>query len=180
MTHSSKSSSTAYKPRKRWLTVTAIAGVLLLLGFFLWRAVGLKPQPPDSSTEGMVWIPGGAFWMGSEDGQTDEKPVHKVMSKGFWMDKTEVTNEQFGRFVKETGYTTTAERNPDPKDFPGCAAGKPGGRGHCFCASARRSAARQSLCLVAVSGWRKLAPTGRSWLNSGGKRETSGGSGELG
>ena len=119
MTHSSKSSSIANKPRKRWLTVTAIAGLLLLVGFLMWRAVGLKPPPPDSSTEGMVWIPAGAFWMGSEEGQSDEKPVHRVAVEGFWMDKTEVTNEQFGRFVKETGYTTTAEQKPDPRDFPG-------------------------------------------------------------
>ena len=119
MTHSSKSSFTAYKPRKRWLTITAVTGVLLLLGFFLWRTVGLKTQRPDSSTEGMIWIPGGAFSMGSEDGQTDEKPVHRVSVEGFWMDKTEVTNEQFRRFVQETGYTTTAELRPDPKDFPG-------------------------------------------------------------
>ena len=119
MTHSSRSNSAVDKSRKRLLSGTTIAGLLLLLGFFMWRAVGLKPPPPDSSTEGMVWIPGGAFWMGSEEGQSDEKPVHRVAVEGFWMDKTEVTNEQFGRFVKETGYTTTAERNPDPRDFPG-------------------------------------------------------------
>jgi formylglycine-generating enzyme required for sulfatase activity len=35
------------------------------------------------------------------------------------MDRTEVTNEQFARFVKATGYVTIAERKPDPKDFPG-------------------------------------------------------------
>ena len=37
---------------------------------------------------------------------------------GFWMDRTEVTNRQFARFVKETAYVTIAERKPDPKDFP--------------------------------------------------------------
>jgi formylglycine-generating enzyme required for sulfatase activity len=34
------------------------------------------------------------------------------------MDETEVTNEQFGKFIKATGYITVAERKPDPKDFP--------------------------------------------------------------
>ncbi|MBM3838073.1 MAG: formylglycine-generating enzyme family protein [Verrucomicrobia bacterium] len=67
----------------------------------------------------MAWIPGGTFWMGSEDGLPDEKPVHQVSVDGFWMDKTEVTNEQFEEFVKATGYITLAERKPDPKDFPG-------------------------------------------------------------
>src|SRR5687767_10236115 len=72
----------------------------------------------NSSTEGMVWIPSGAFVMGSETGQADEKPVHQVELPGFWMDKTEVTNEEFARFVKATGYVTWAERTPSAKDFP--------------------------------------------------------------
>ncbi|MBI2949597.1 MAG: formylglycine-generating enzyme family protein [Verrucomicrobia bacterium] len=67
----------------------------------------------------MVWVPGGTFWMGSEDGLPDEKPVHQVTVEGFWMDKTEVTNEQFEEFVNATSYVTLAERKPDPKDFPG-------------------------------------------------------------
>jgi formylglycine-generating enzyme required for sulfatase activity len=70
-------------------------------------------------TEGMVWIPPGTFWMGSEHGQSDERPVHQLSVDGFWIDKTEVTNAQFAWFVRETGYVTTAEQRPDPKDFPG-------------------------------------------------------------
>ena len=38
---------------------------------------------------------------------------------GFFLDKTEVTNEQFERFVQATGYVTVAERIPSPEDFPG-------------------------------------------------------------
>jgi hypothetical protein len=34
------------------------------------------------------------------------------------MDKTEVTNEQFTRFVKATGYVTVAERKPRAEDYP--------------------------------------------------------------
>ncbi|HSH93408.1 MAG TPA: formylglycine-generating enzyme family protein, partial [Roseimicrobium sp.] len=76
--------------------------------------------PKDSSwTNGMVWIPGGVFLMGSEKGQADEKPVHEVEVDGFWIDRTEVTNEEFLKFVKATGYVTVAERKPDAKDFPG-------------------------------------------------------------
>jgi formylglycine-generating enzyme len=70
----------------------------------------------------MVWIPGGTFSMGSaseETRQSDEKPVHKVTLSGFWMDKTEVTNEQFEKFVRATGYVTTAERPPRAEDYPG-------------------------------------------------------------
>ncbi len=71
-----------------------------------------------SGTNGMVWIPAGTFLMGAEDGQADEKPVHRVTVEGFWMDQTEVTNEEFEKFTKATGHVTTAERKPEAKDFP--------------------------------------------------------------
>lgn len=75
---------------------------------------------PGPAPEGMVWIPGGEFSMGSEDPEMlDARPFHRVAVDGFWMDQTEVTNEEFARFVKATGYVTVAERKPDPKDFPG-------------------------------------------------------------
>jgi len=63
---------------------------------------------------GMVWIPGGDFLMGSDDSlsREDEGPRHKVRVSGFWMDATEVTNEQFAKFVEATGYVTTAEKAP--------------------------------------------------------------------
>ena len=38
---------------------------------------------------------------------------------GFWIDEHPVTNAQFRRFVKDTGYVTWAERFPDPADLPG-------------------------------------------------------------
>jgi formylglycine-generating enzyme required for sulfatase activity len=60
----------------------------------------------------MVWIPGGWFWMGSDE-FPETQPIHKVYVDGFWMDRTEVTNTQFAAFVKATGYVTVAERKPD-------------------------------------------------------------------
>jgi formylglycine-generating enzyme required for sulfatase activity len=89
--------------------------------------------PPGAAPEGMVWIPGGEFSMGAEDppnmldgvGMQDTKdsqPVHRVSVGGFWMDATEVTNEQFARFVKTTGYRTVAEQTPRAEDFPGAPA----------------------------------------------------------
>jgi formylglycine-generating enzyme required for sulfatase activity len=48
----------------------------------------------------------------------DARPVHRVYVDPFWMDKTEVTNEQFARFVKATGYVTVAERKPTREEFP--------------------------------------------------------------
>jgi formylglycine-generating enzyme len=71
------------------------------------------------AVDGMVWIEGGEFDMGSDEPMfTDARPIHRVRVHDFWMDATEVTNTQFARFVRETGYTTVAERPLDPKQFP--------------------------------------------------------------
>ena len=89
-----------------------------------------NPSPvSDNPPAGMSWIPGGEFSMGSKDPRTvpdggseameDARPIHRVYVDGFWMDKTDVTNAQFARFVKATGYVTVAERKPSTKDFPG-------------------------------------------------------------
>ena len=83
------------------------------------------PAPPP----GMVTVPAGEFWMGTEEpAMTDARPVHRVWVDAFWMDRTEVTNEQFERFVSATKHVTVAERPLDPKDFPGVPADalKPG------------------------------------------------------
>jgi len=68
-----------------------------------------------SSHKGMVWIKAGTFMMGADNKQAadDEYPKHKVTVGGFWMDTTVVTNAEFAKFVKATGYVTTAERKPD-------------------------------------------------------------------
>jgi sulfatase modifying factor 1 len=76
--------------------------------------------PSGPAPAGMIWIPGGQFWMGTtEEQMTDARPWHRVYVDGYWMDKTEVTNEQFARFVKATGYVTVAERTPRAEDYPG-------------------------------------------------------------
>jgi len=51
----------------------------------------------------MVWIPGGTFKMGSNDGDHDEKPVHTVSLKSFAMGKYEVTFEEYDKFCEATG-----------------------------------------------------------------------------
>src|SRR5215208_6867713 len=58
----------------------------------------------------MVWIEGGSFLMGSEDGYPEEAPVREVAVEGFWIDRYAVTNRDWNGFVKETGHVTLAER----------------------------------------------------------------------
>jgi len=67
----------------------------------------------------MVWIPAGAFTMGSDDHYPEEAPAHRVRVDGFWIDRHPVTNADFAAFVRATGYVTLAERPADPADYPG-------------------------------------------------------------
>src|SRR5688500_11106578 len=67
----------------------------------------------------MVWIPEGTFLMGSDEHYAEEAPAHPVTVAGFWIDRTQVTNAAFRRFVKATGYVTLAERVPDDALYPG-------------------------------------------------------------
>jgi len=48
-----------------------------------------------------VHIPGGCFRMGSEDGSYDEKPVHRVCVKPFWMAKYEITQKQYEDIMRK-------------------------------------------------------------------------------
>lgn len=71
---------------------------------------GLRPE--------QVWVPGGRFVMGADDAYLEEAPAHAVAVTGFWIDRHEVTNAQFARFVAATGYRTVAERGLDPARHP--------------------------------------------------------------
>ncbi|QNI34860.1 formylglycine-generating enzyme family protein [Alloacidobacterium dinghuense] len=88
-----------------------------------------NPTPaPAKSPQGMAWIPGGEFSMGAQDppemddvgmkATVDSRPIHRVYVDGFFMDKTDVTNAEFEKFVKATGYVTVAERKPRAEDYP--------------------------------------------------------------
>jgi sulfatase modifying factor 1 len=89
-----------------------------------------NPAPPSNEVPaGMVWIPGGEFSMGAQDprgvpeggmqSMEDARPIHRVYVDGFWLDRTDVTNDEFARFVRATRYITVAERKPRPEDYPG-------------------------------------------------------------
>jgi formylglycine-generating enzyme required for sulfatase activity len=67
----------------------------------------------------MAWVPPGRFLMGSDAHYPEEAPAHWVDVEGFWMDRAPVTNAQFLKFVKATGYITQAERPADPAHYPG-------------------------------------------------------------
>jgi formylglycine-generating enzyme len=124
--------------KTRMKILSALPGICLLIPILTSAAPGETPgspmnpnrtPAPGAAPEGMVWISGGEFSMGSDasgealcslPGVTrDAQPIHRVYVDGFWMDKTEVTNEEFEKFAKATGYITVAERTPTTAEFPG-------------------------------------------------------------
>lgn len=61
-------------------------------------------QARTRSTRGMVFVEGGEFLMGADDGEEDERPAKRVFVAPYFIDRTEVTNEQYGKFVNATGH----------------------------------------------------------------------------
>ncbi len=82
----------------------------------------MSSSPPPAVPEGMIWIPGGEFLMGSDHHYQEERPQRSVYVDGFWMDTHLVTNRDFSSFVAATGYITLAEKAPDPAMYPGAPA----------------------------------------------------------
>jgi formylglycine-generating enzyme required for sulfatase activity len=105
-----------YQRLRTTLTLLLLGGAAFVVTFVLVR---LTRPGPSAVVEGMVWIPGGEFMMGTDAdlGWPDEKPAHRVRVNGFWMDETEVTNAQFRAFVEATGYVTTAEKPPNAEEI---------------------------------------------------------------
>lgn len=114
--------------RRRPLPLLAIAALLAACqresGAVLQAAQGPPHAPclghrarprlaPD--TGGMAFVPGGAFTMGAAAIRPEEGPPRTVRLAPFWIDRTDVTNDDFARFVRATGYVTDAERPLDPK-----------------------------------------------------------------
>jgi sulfatase modifying factor 1 len=76
---------------------------------------GYSGVPQDTGAmSGMVRIHEGRFLMGSDDHYHEEVFQHEVKISEFWIDRHDVTNAQFARFVQATQYVTVAERTPTP------------------------------------------------------------------
>ncbi|WCJ60395.1 formylglycine-generating enzyme family protein [Fontisphaera persica] len=102
-----------YCAGKRHL-MTAVALVMVMAiatGRELYAAAPAKSITAKDGAE-MVLVPAGPFLMGSLEGDADERPPHRVYLKAYYIDKYEVTHEQYARFLKATG------RKP-PVDWPG-------------------------------------------------------------
>jgi sulfatase modifying factor 1 len=102
---------TIHEKQRRWWT-EAIAG---MIGS---GAVESSRGGMVSGFREMVHVPGGRFFMGSAEFYPEEQPVVEAKVDDLWVDKHPVTNAEFRRFVKDTGWVTVAERAPEQEDFP--------------------------------------------------------------
>ncbi|MEP7272726.1 MAG: SUMF1/EgtB/PvdO family nonheme iron enzyme, partial [Acidobacteriota bacterium] len=118
------SASLAESPDRSKRALWQAGGILLcllvlfsLIAVIAWQEIAKRrgragPAPgttPTTSTtanpatpEGMIRIPGGTFNMGRDGGDVFERPVHSVTVAPFLIDRTEVTNEQYQKFITET------------------------------------------------------------------------------
>ena len=99
--------------RKPLLFVAAFLVVAIAAGLWLW--LGHRPstdtvQSTKESSEvpaappGMVYVSGGEFLMGSDDGSLPERPQHKVSVESFYIDQNEVTCAEYQKFILATGH----------------------------------------------------------------------------
>ena len=87
----------------RWvLPIPAVLVAVFLFGCAGLASRELTPRPEAASPEIMGLIPAGSFIMGATDGDSDEKPIHEVALKSFYMDVHEVTNAQYKVFADAT------------------------------------------------------------------------------
>jgi iron(II)-dependent oxidoreductase len=106
-------------PQGNSTMILAIIAVVVVLGlagvgiggYLLWRTkktpvvVNQPPieQPTPYKPE-LVKIDGGTFEMGRNVGPPQQRPAHAIQVQSFFMDKTEVTNQEYGEFVRETNH----------------------------------------------------------------------------
>ena len=89
---------------------------------FLFVCGSNKDGPPPGArgfphTNEIVLVPAGWFWMGSQNGEKDEQPVHRVWLDSFYIDRFPVTNARYDIFVSETNHPKSLYRdNPKCND----------------------------------------------------------------
>ena len=109
--------------RAAWQTgaiVICVIALGILIAIIAWQEIGRRrpradsgasgtvaasPSPPSpaAAPAGMVFIPGGTINMGREGGDEFERPTHSVTVAPFYIDRNEVSNEEYERFVTVTG-----------------------------------------------------------------------------
>jgi formylglycine-generating enzyme required for sulfatase activity len=89
----------------------ALAAAIFTLAAFL-----TSPLLP-AAADGIMLVQAGPFWMGRDDGPSDEAPLHRVFVRDFWIERHKVTNAEFAAFLNTQGpLSSTGERRFDLDD----------------------------------------------------------------
>jgi|GEM_PF-834705 len=103
--------------------VVTIIGVLLIVQLqhltTTQGTVSAVPNTPaPAAPDGMAFIPGGQFLMGTAKGAPSEGPAHGVTLPNYFMDRTEVTNSKYLLFVIDSARESPAGwTKPQSKDW---------------------------------------------------------------
>ena len=83
--------------------ITKLKSILPLLFLAAFSFV-LPAQAQDNPPANMIFIPQGYFQMGTSSGNDDEKPMHFVYTSGFYIDKYEVSNQDYQAFMDDSDH----------------------------------------------------------------------------
>jgi len=88
--------------------------------YFACNSQGGKqvPRSQEPVKNDAVAVPAGWFWMGSEEGEQDEKPMRRVWLDSFLIDRYPVTNAQYAFYLQETGIEKPLYWNDDKCNDP--------------------------------------------------------------
>lgn len=106
---------------KKAIKISFILATMLVAWYFwvLSMPMAMAGEVISACPSDMVYIPGGNFTMGSDNPDfVEEKIAEDVTVSSFCIERHEVTNAQFAKFVKATGYVTVAERPLSKEQFP--------------------------------------------------------------
>ena len=93
--------------------------LVCVLFFLLLLAIAPPAFAANYCPEGMVFISGGTFRMGDDSLKfPEERSAPNVSVSSFCIDQHEITNAEFAKFVKATGYKTVAELPLSKEEFP--------------------------------------------------------------
>lgn len=100
-------SSSADRKRLPLMIASALLGLVVIVAAIWYLTSKTKPvetpnQPPSAAPPGMVRIAGAEFMMGRDGASAWEGPAHKVTVKSFFIDETEVTNDEYQQYVDAT------------------------------------------------------------------------------
>jgi formylglycine-generating enzyme required for sulfatase activity len=78
-------------------------GLALAAALASFLLVSTGPGPRPATADGIMLIQAGAFWMGRDEGAPDERPLHRVFVRDFWLDRHKVTNREVALFLEARG-----------------------------------------------------------------------------